>query len=85
MSLEKVSNPVTAPAVSAFSITPSDSDTFEATRGIFIGSAGNIKVLFSKDSTAVVLSGLTEGAFYPFSVVQVYSTDTTASNIVGIR
>jgi len=85
MSLEKVSNHVTSPAVSAFSITPSDSTTFEATRGIFIGSAGNIKVLFSKDSTAVVLSGLAEGAFYPFSVVRVYSTDTTASNIVGIR
>lgn len=54
------------------------------TRGLYIGTAGNVAVVFSYDpSRAVTLSNLAVGVWHPMSVLKVMSTNTTASNIVA--
>lgn len=74
----------TDPAEVGFAITPSDSTVFEyTTRGLWIGGAGNVKVDMNRVGTAVLISGIPAGTLLPIRVTKVYSTDTTATNIVG--
>jgi hypothetical protein len=76
---------LTSPADSAASVTPNDStDLTTATRGLYIGGAGNVKVDMVGEGTAVVYSGLVVGTVYPIRVTRVYATDTTATNIVAL-
>jgi len=75
------------PATSAFAITPSDTTVYEAEdvpKALFIGGTGNIRVLFVDDDTPVTLVNVAAGSVYPFKVRRVYSTSTTATNIVGL-
>jgi len=74
-----------APASYAFVVTPVDSaDLDHTTRGLFIGSAGNLKATLQGGVT-VTFSGLLAGAVYPFAVTKIFSGSTTASSIVGLR
>lgn len=85
MNLDKFTFGTESPATSAFAITPSDSTNLtQTTRAIYIGSAGNLKVLMLEDSTPVTFTGLVEGTLLPICVKRVYETDTTASNIIGL-
>ena len=72
------------PAVSAFAVTTSDTVTFSATRALWVGSTGNVKVTMN-DGTVVTLNSVPAGAWLDMSVTQVFATGTTASNIVGFR
>ena len=78
-----ISNKVES-ARNAFSITPSDSTVFHETRGLFVGTGGDLNVLLSDDSSAVVLKNVASGSILPISVTQVLSTSTTASDIVAL-
>lgn len=72
------------PVTRAFAITPHDSTNFvRATRGIYVGGAGNVVVVFDDDSTATFLS-VPAGLILPVRATRVNATDTTATNMVGL-
>lgn len=78
------------PARSAVAITPGNSGSGAANgevvsgRGLYIGTGGDVKVDMKDTGTAVVFSGVQAGTLLPIAVTRVYSTDTTASDIVAV-
>ena len=81
-------NSVTAPAIDAFTITKSDATVFgttagtAVTRAIYVGGTGDINVKTLNGST-VLFSSVPVGVF-PIRALQVLSTSTTATNMVGL-
>lgn len=74
-----------SPARSSSAITPHDTnDLAQVTRAIYVGGAGAIKVLLADDTTAVTFAGASAGTVLNLRVKRVYSTDTTATNLVGL-
>jgi hypothetical protein len=75
---------LTSPARNAAAVTPNDStDLPTAARGLYIGGAGNVKVTM-QGGQDVTFTALAVGVWYPLSVTRVWSTGTTATNIVAI-
>ena len=72
------------PAVGAESVTPADGSNIEETRGLYIGTTGNLKVDMANGDT-VTFNNISAGVIHPLRVVRVYSTGTTASDIVAVR
>lgn len=73
-----------SPPTKAFAITPSDTDELTyVVRGIYVGGAGNLKVMFRDDTVAVTFVGLTAGSTVAGRIKQVLSTGTTATNLIG--
>jgi len=73
-----------APASNAFAVTPNDStDLTHAARALFVGGAGNVKVDTLGGDT-VTFTGVLAGFVLPVRVLRVYSTGTTATNIVAV-
>lgn len=66
----------------AVAVTPSDTDRFAATIGLSCNVDGNVNVLFVGNAAPVVRAILA-GVDYPWRVVAVYSTNTTATGIVA--
>ena len=66
-------------------ITPHDTNELSyATRGISFGTAGDLKVVTLGGQTVTIPDGaLAAGVIEALRVVQVYSTGTAASDIVG--
>ncbi len=60
-------------------ITPSDSTTIAATRGVLVDAEGAIKVTFVDGLVDTV--NLTAGAWHPMQVKVIWSTGTTATGI----
>jgi len=82
VSAENVS--ITAPAVNAFDITPSDTaEITYITRGLFCGTSGTVKVQMSGGGV-VTFQGVAAGTTLPVRVKMVYATGTTASGIIGL-
>lgn len=69
----------------AVAVTPSDSTdlTRGATKGLYIGGAGNVAVITSGGDT-VTFNAITIGNVHPISVKRVLATGTTATNIVAV-
>lgn len=75
---------LSSPKGGAFSITPNDSaDLAIGATAIYIGSDGNITVDTSFGDT-VAFVGVLSGTVLPVRARRVYSTGTTASNLVGL-
>ncbi|MGA1670277.1 MAG: spike base protein, RCAP_Rcc01079 family [Candidatus Nanopelagicaceae bacterium] len=73
-----------SPAERAFAITGNDStDLTVFPRAIYVGGAGNVKVITLGGDT-VTFSGVLAGTVLPVRVKRVFSTDTTATNLIGI-
>ena len=76
------------PATKAIAITPSDSADFPApdtyTKGLYVGGDGDVKVLLVEDTTAVTFVGMKAGSVYPLKIKRVYSTGTTATNLIAL-
>ncbi len=70
-------------AGSATAITPADSDLDNQMRSLYIGGSGNLKVT-TVNGHAVTFVGLVAGTILPVSVKRVWSTGTTATNIIGL-
>jgi hypothetical protein len=76
--------PVDAPALHAFAVTPADgSDLANATRGVYVGAAGSLKVDMVGSGT-VTFANLAAGVIHPLRVVRIYATGTTATGIIGV-
>ena len=69
-------------ATGGVAITPSNTGTHEY-EGLFIGVGGDIKVDMVDGSTPTFLN-VGNGMFLPIAVKRVYSTGTTATNIIGL-
>ena len=73
----------TVSARRAAAVTPSDSTILPATRGLYVGTTGNLSVVMAEDEATVLFSNVPVGVF-PVQVIRVMSTSTTASNIVAL-
>lgn len=67
----------------AATVTPSDTVNFDAPSVLWIGGAGNVRVLTAQ-GTDITFTGVLAGAVLPLQVIRVYSTNTTATNMVRI-
>lgn len=75
---------LSAPKGGAFAITPHDTnDLTTGATAVYIGGAGNMKVITSLGQT-VTFVGLVAGTILPVRVSRVFSTDTTATSLVGL-
>ncbi len=67
----------------AFAITPADgADLASATRSIWVGVAGNIKVDLVGSGTGVIYPNVPAGRWV-IAATRVYSTSTTATSLIG--
>ena len=72
------------PASSAAAVVPHDTnDLSVATRAIYVGVAGDVKVDMLDEGTAVVFTALPVGE-HPYRVTRIYATGTAATNIVAL-
>lgn len=66
-------------------ITPNDgAEMAYITRGIYVGGAGDVTVVFADVAGSVTLKAVPGGTVLPISVRQVMATGTTASNLVAL-
>jgi hypothetical protein len=77
--------PMHLPGENAFAISPHDTNDlpFE-TRGLWVGSTGDITVDMAGIGTAITFAGVVAGSLLPLRVTRVYATATTAGDIVGV-
>lgn len=79
-----MSDSMVYPARGAVAVTPDDTDKIgHASRGIYVGGAGDLKVDLI-DGTTVTFVGLAAGVIHPICARRVYSTGTTATDIVSV-
>ena len=71
-------------------VVPSDTDQIPAVTGgtnngcaLYIGTPGNIRVK-TVGGDDVIFTGVYAGQFFPVNVLQVFSTGTTAGEIVAL-
>lgn len=82
---EKLAPSLNGPATSAVAVTPHDTnDLTTTTRGLYVGVTGDVKVDMADTGTAVVFTAMAAGVIHPLRVTRVYSTDTTATNMVAV-
>ena len=73
------------PAVHGIAITTSDTTTYSPPlRMIWVGGTGAVAVLLNGDQSAVTLTAVPAGSMLNVSAVKVMSTNTTATNMVGL-
>lgn len=60
--------------------TPSDTAVFETTKGVYVGTLGDLVVMFPGNPTSVTFVGIS--GFLPIMVNMILDTNTTASDIV---
>ena len=75
------------PGQRAHALTPDDgSDLSHITRGIYIGTSGDVTVTLAKDPDGqfVTLRNLAAGGIHGLRVKRVWATGTTATDIVGL-
>ena len=64
-------------------ITPSNTVNFDTASVVFVGGGGNVRVLTAQGSD-VTFTGVLAGTVLPLQVLRVYSTNTTATNMVRV-
>jgi len=74
------------PASKATAIVPNNAAPLDfATRGIYVGGGGDLRVEMQDGGPPVTFVGLSAGLVLPVRVAQVFATGTTATNLVGLR
>lgn len=72
-----------SPPLRVFEITPSDTDDLaEASRALNVGSSGAVRVTTIEGTTATLQ--IAAGIAFPIRVQRIWSTGTTATNIVAL-
>lgn len=73
-----------APAGHGFPIAPNDAtDLEEVTRGLFVGTAGNVAVTMRLGGS-VTFKNIPAGSLLPIRATRVLATGTTAGDIIGL-
>ena len=76
---------IESPFEAAFNIAPDDTnDLPHASRGVYVGSSGNMNVVLVGMNTPVLFRNMVGGQFYPFRIKQVLASDTSASDLVAL-
>jgi hypothetical protein len=75
----------TGPAIGALAVTPSDSAdlTFAPARRLYVGTGGNVSVVYESGSTAVTYVNVPSGFVFGGFITRVNATGTTATNIIA--
>lgn len=73
----------TVAAHGAASVTLSDSAEIPVTRSLFIGVGGNVQVQMA-DGQTVVFKNTNTGSILPVQVTKVFTTNTTATDIIAL-
>ena len=78
-------NTMQNPARYAVAVTPSDTVDLEyVTRGIYVGSGGDVEVIMVGNGATVVFPGVPDGVILPVRASRIKDANTTASSIVAI-
>ena len=72
------------PAISAEDITPHDTNAIPVTRGIYVGTGGNLKVTLQCGGT-VTFTNVADCTLLPICAVKVFATLTTATGLIALR
>lgn len=72
------------PYQSAAAVVPDDAGAFGCTRALYVGGAGNLRVL-TAGGEDVTFVGVLAGTVYPVNVTRVWATNTTATDILALR
>ena len=64
-------------------VTSDTVDLAAASRGLYIGGAGALKVTMA-DGSVLTFSGVTAGTIFPIIVTRVWAIGTTATNIISL-
>jgi hypothetical protein len=67
----------------AIAITPADADLVQHVRALYVGTGGALRVTTVLGND-VTFTNVADGSIMPVSVKRVWSTSTTASNIIGL-
>ncbi len=73
-----------APGQGAEVITPHDTDDMGPFRGLWVGGAGAVSILFVNDTAAVTISAVPVGTLLPFAFKRIL-TASTATLMIGIK
>lgn len=74
---------LSAPWLHSFAISKHDSNNLDhASRGVFVGTGGNVVVITIYDET-VAFNNVPDGTLLPVVAKRINSTNTTASDFVG--
>ena len=73
-----------SPAFHAFEITPNDSAPLSSpTRAIYLGVGGALQITMLSGAT-VTFHNLPAGSLLPVRATRIFSTNTTATGIIGL-
>lgn len=67
----------------ATAVVPSDTTVIPATKGLYVGVAGDVSVVMA-DGSAITFKALAAGVIHKLSVTEVKATGTTATDIVAL-
>jgi hypothetical protein len=67
----------------AIAITPADADLVQHVRALYVGTSGALRVTTVMGND-VTFANLAAGSILPVSVKRVWTTNTTASNVIGL-
>jgi hypothetical protein len=72
-------------SAASVNISSTDATLTNVTRGLYVGTSGDVVVQFSDDgdSATVTLKNLAAGVWHPVQVQKVIKTGTTATDIVA--
>jgi hypothetical protein len=83
-SLSNGTNLINAPALNGAVVTPSDSaDLPNVARGVYCGTAGDLKVT-TINGDVITFTSLVGGVIHPICAARIWSTGTTAANIIAV-
>jgi hypothetical protein len=69
----------------AFVIVPNDdNDLPNASRSIYVGSGGNLKVLLVNSNAPIVLKNVQDGSVLPLRIKKVFAIDTSADDLIAL-
>lgn len=71
-------------AAKGVAVTASDATILETTRGLWVGGAGNVAVVWADGGAAVTITAVPAGTLLPVQVTKVMSTNTTATSILAL-
>lgn len=78
-------NSLTSPAEDCFVITPSDTENLaQATKAIFIGQGGDVRLLPLRGTQPVTFVNLAPGSLLDVRTRQVLATGTSAADLIGL-
>lgn len=75
----------TGPAIGAIAVTPNDGADlpFSPARRLYVGTGGNVSVVYEPGSTAVTYVNVPSGFVFGGFITRVNATGTTATNIIA--